>query len=67
MRKVFLLISLCCFVLYCTGCSDENGSIEQRSNPYFYNNDHITLEATAEYYELETKEESHIGIEVYFV
>ena len=67
MRKSFLLIFLFCFVLYFTGCSYENGLLEQTSNPYFYNTDYIALQATAEYVELENQEESHIGIKVYLV
>lgn len=47
------------------GYSDEDAVPEQ--NPYFYDTDHIVLGATAEYYELETKKERPIEIEVYLV
>lgn len=67
MRKSFLLILCFCFVLCFTGCSNENSLLEQTSNPYFYNTDYIALQATAEYFELETKEESSIKIKVYLV
>ena len=67
MKKCFLLISLFCFMLYFTGCSSEDDLQEETDNPYFYNTDYIDLWATAEYYELETKERSPIGIKVYLV
>ena len=49
--------------MFClVGCSKE-----QKGNRYFYNEDKIVLRATAEYYELETKEEKEVEIEVHLV
>lgn len=67
MRKNILLFSLICLTIYLHGCSNANSFLGQKANPYFYNVDYIVLEATAEYYEVETRVEKVIAVEVSLV
>ncbi|MDE6435130.1 MAG: hypothetical protein K2L07_12975 [Lachnospiraceae bacterium] len=67
MKRIILLVSLVCLVINFNGCLNENSFFEQKVNPYFYDVDYIALCATAEYYEVETREEKVIDIEVSLV
>ena len=66
-KRIILLVSLVCLVINFNGCLNENSFFEQKVNPYFYDVDYIALCATAEYYEVETREEKVIDIEVSLV
>lgn len=66
MKKCFVL-GVVYFLAYLMGCSNVNGLSKQKGNSYFYNVDHVMLNAIAEYYDLETGVENNVEMEMCMV